>query len=461
MRSTPAFSWRRPSTWPVFGGDGMAAIIARRLLAVVVLFALLDIGFVLVTYARDRDGLSQRLLTIEADEIAGAIVVENGAARFDAARLHRKQIGSAQFAFAIFDGEGKKVAEDGPWALTHTLAPPITSVSSETRRDDHATGFVLRGVRRVSANLSPFWIVMVIEGEGLRPFLPVILDEMGDHVGVPLLPLAFVLLALNVAAVRRTLQPLSKAAGEVESLEPGQIERRLAMPEGPREARRLVGALNDALGRIERGIRALRDFTGDAAHELRTPLAILSMEIDDLPDSPTKQKLRGDLDAMARSVSQMLDMASADALLIDKSAHVELKSVAEEVVAQLTPLALQRQRNLRFIDKGGSTISGHREALGRALRNLIENALNHTPDGGDIDVAVGPGAAISVRDHGPGIPVDKREAALKRFWRADRSASSGSGLGLAIASRIAEAHGGRLEIEDAPGGGALIRMRFD
>ena len=84
----------------------------------------------------------------------------------------------------------------------------------------------------------------------------------------------------------------------------------------------------------------------------------------------------------------------------------------------------------------------------------------HTPAGTSIEVTAGPGAVIAVRDHGPGIPSAKREKVLKRFWRGDRSHGPGSGLGLAIASRIAEAHGGRIEIETARDGGAVIRLRF-
>ncbi|MBU6444403.1 MAG: HAMP domain-containing histidine kinase [Alphaproteobacteria bacterium] len=458
MPASSNFSWNRPSSWPVFGGDGMAAIIARRLLGVALLFALLDIGFVIVSYASDREGLGERLLAIRAEEIADAITVSGDEARFDPGRFSRAASDMATLAFAITDRRSKTVAVIGRWAQPRTQARPIGSLISMTRRDDHADGFVLHGVRRVEVGGQPFWITMEVSGKGLQPFLPVIFDELIEHVVAPLLPLVVLLLALNVVVVRRALQPLAAAVGEVETLQPAQIERRLIVPGEPREVRRLVGALNEALDRIERGIRALRDFTADAAHELRTPLAILSMEVDGLAVSPAKDKLRGDIDAMTRSVSQMLDMASADALLIDGAGSVDLGAVARDTVMQLTPLALLQHRNLRFTDEGAATITGHREALSRALRNLIENALAHTPEGIDVDITAGPGAAITVRDYGPGIPADQRQTAQQRFWRADRSRASGSGLGLAIAGRIAEAHGGRLEIGDAAGGGALIRL---
>ncbi|QXX76588.1 HAMP domain-containing sensor histidine kinase [Methylovirgula sp. HY1] len=447
-----------PSLRQIFVGDGMAAIITRQLLGVVILFALLDIGFVLVTYMRDREGLGQRLLSLQADEIGAAITVAGAQVHFRPARLNREPIGDARVAFAAFDRQGKEIARGGPLELVQALMPPITSVASETRRDDHPNGFILRGVRKIVVQGQPFWIAITVEGQGLRPFWPVIRREMIEHVGVPLMPLASLLLMLNVAVVRRALKPLSMAVAEIEALKPRQIERRLTVPAIPREVRRLVGAMNQALDRIESTIGALRDFTADAAHELRTPLAIMSMEVDALPSSVAKTKLQKDLAATSRLVGQMLDMASADALLISEGATADLNAITSEVVAQLTPLALRKGHSIRFLNKNAPVIAGHAEAIGRAVRNLIENALAYTPEETEIEVSSGPGPVIAVRDYGPGIPLDKRQTALKRFSRGERDVGNGSGLGLAIAQRIAEAHGGAVEIADAPGGGALIRL---
>ncbi|MDE2182220.1 MAG: HAMP domain-containing histidine kinase [Alphaproteobacteria bacterium] len=448
----------KAGAWSIFGGDGMAAIMARRLLAVVVLFALLDIAFVLVTYTSDKEGLGQHLLSLQADEIAEAVESDGAQLHFVPGRLHREPIGSAVLAFAVYERQGREIAVDGPCALAHTLTPPITSVDSETRRDDHAAGFELRGVRREIAAGEPVWVVMVVQGKGLRPFWPVVANEMIQHVGVPLLPLVLLLLTLNVTVVRSTLAPLSAAAHEVEALVPSRIEARLTVPKWPGEVRRLVRAFNNALNRIDGAIAALRNFTADAAHELRTPLAVLSMQADELPAGPAKTKMQDDIAAMTRSVGQMLDMASADALTTASHSTVNLAAISTHVVAQLTPLALDKGRNIVFRDERPASIEGHAEAIGRAVRNLVENALMHTPPATAVEVTAGPGAVITVRDHGPGIPVDKRALVLKRFWRGDRSRAGGSGLGLAIVNRIAEAHGGRIEIGETEGGGASISL---
>lgn len=444
----------------IIGGAGMTAIIARRMFAVVLLFAVLDIGFVLVTYTTDREGLGLHLLSLQAEEIAEAVVLDQGKLQFDPAKLYREPIGRAQLAFAVYDRQGREIVADGPWDMARALTPPITAVTSETRREEHAKGFVLNGVRKEAAAGEPVWVELMVRGEGLRPFWPVIADEIVQHVGVPLLPLVLLLLGLNVTVVYRAVNPLTIAAREADALDPRRIEGRLTMPRSPTEAQRLVGAVNRALDRIEHTVRTLRDFTGDAAHELRTPLAVMSMAVDELPSSPAKAKLQDDVAVMTRSVGQMLDMASADAILIPPGAVADLSAIAAQVVSHLTPLALREHRHIRFIDHHATTVEGHSEAIGRALRNLVENALKHTPDNTAVDVIAGPGAVLAVRDYGPGIPSDKRAMVTKRFWRGDRTRNAGSGLGLAIASRIAEAHSGILEISDAEGGGALIQLRL-
>lgn len=451
---------RLTSLTAIFCGTGMLAIIARRLLAIVLLFTLLEFAYVLATYASDKEGLGQHLISLQAEEIAEALVSGDGRLHLDPAQLYREPIGATQMAFAVYDRQGREIAVDGPWELARTLTPPINSVSTETHREDHARTFVLSGVRRLVAGNQPVWIEIVIRGEGLRPFRPVIVNEMVQHVALPLLPLVLLLLALNVTVVHRAVNPLVTAAREADALDPHRIEGRLSVPASPEEVQRLVGAVNRALDRIENAVRTLREFTADAAHELRTPLMVMSVAVEELPPGPVKAKLQGDVATMTRSVGQMLDLASADALIIPQGAVADLGAIAGKVVAQLTPLALRQNRSIRLIEDNPVPLEGHAEAIGRALRNLIENALKYTPEHTTVDVIAGPGAALAVRDHGPGIADSQRALVLKRFWRGDRSHDGGSGLGLAIANRIAEAHGGGIDVMQAEGGGALVRLRL-
>lgn len=438
--------------------DGLFAQIIRRLITAVVLFALLDIVFVLATYISNVEELGQRLITRQANEIAEAVHAESGTFVYDKSKLERESIGEAKLAFAVYDKGGREITINGSPNLTSGLMPPITSVSEETRRDEYTNSFRLRGIRRIAVDDEFIWVSLVVEGSGLRPFLPVILLEVIDHVALPLIPLSALLLMFNIIAVRRTLRPLTKAIEQIDAIDPREIEQRLEIPVSPREVRHLATAMNAALNRLESAIRSLREFTADTAHELRTPLAIMTMEVEQLPEGAGKTKLQNDLDGMTRLVAQMLDMAYADALLLPEDAKADLSQVAHHVITQLTPLALRLKKGIIFDDANHHVINGHAEAIGRALRNVIENALAHTPVDTDVTVSIGTDARLLVRDHGPGIPAEQRDASLHRFWRGERKKTSGAGLGLAIAARIAKAHGGHLEIDAAEGGGAIVSL---
>ncbi len=221
----------------------------------------------------------------------------------------------------------------------------------------------------------------------------------------------------------------------------------------------LVRAINRALDRLAQAIHALRRFTADAAHELRTPLAAMMLTIERLPQSPEHRQLAEDAESMKRLIAQMLDLARADALDEARDGRTDLQELASRVAADLAPLALEQGRSLRYHNAGSSIVQGRKELLERALRNVVENALAHSPSGGEVEVIVGPAPAVQVIDQGPGIPAELREKVFERFWRDERR-SRGAGLGLAIAKRIMGACGGSISIGDAPGGGALVTLEF-
>lgn len=441
-----------------FQKDGLFSQIFRRLLVAVILFTLVEVVFVLSMYINNVADLDQRLLSRQAQEISHAIRYQQSQLIYDKSRIIREHAHNAKLAFAVYDKNGQEILINGPYDMRPTLMPPITSVSQETRRDDFSNGFRLRGIRKLDVDGQSIWVSLVIEGEGFKPFFPVLLNEVIDHVAIPLIPLSSLLLFFNIVAVRRTLRPLASALEQINSINPKEIDYRLEVPSSPTEVKDLVTAMNGALGRIESAIRSLREFTADTAHELRTPLAIMTMEVDKLPDESSRIKLKKDLDGMTRLVTQMLDMAYADALIIPDSSKANLVEVASGVISQITPLAIKSNKGIILQAEGVVEINGHAEALGRALRNIIENALAHTPENSNVEVSVLSSGVISVRDFGAGIPVDKREESLNRFWRGARKKTNGAGLGLAIARRIAESHGGKIILGEAPDGGALVTV---
>lgn len=203
-----------------------------------------------------------------------------------------------------------------------------------------------------------------------------------------------------------------------------------------------------------------RIFAMNVGHDLRTPLAVLSANIDNLDDKKTALSLRRDLQAMSRSVEQLLDATKWEKPEIRHSDRVDLSKVAHDVVSDLALNAIRAGRHLEL--KGADRpvwVSGLEEPMGIAFRNLVENAIQYVPRDTGVIVEVDKSGAVLVIDVGPGIPASVKEGLLNPQVRFDRRGPS-SGLGLSIVQRIAEAHGTRLSIEDKEGGGTVCRLDF-
>jgi signal transduction histidine kinase len=301
-----------------------------------------------------------------------------------------------------------------------------------------------------------------IDTRGDEGWLAVLGRELDEELMPVLLPTLLAALVIGALTLQDGLKPLQRLARAAAGITPTASERRLPLHGLPRELAPLVGAINAALDRLDEGVRAQRDFTADAAHQLRTPLAILMAHLDTLGNRSEAAALRDDVARMSRLVEQLLQVAELEALTLKPDERADLSQLAVEVAEVLAPLALARRRDIAVI--GGEApvfVHGNHDSLHQALRNLAENALNHTREGTAVEITVEAAPPrLSVRDHGPGVAAIDRDKLFKRFWRADRTSGRGAGLGLAIVQRIAAAHGARVELADAPGGGARFTIAF-
>src|SRR5262249_27038977 len=140
---------------------------------------------------------------------------------------------------------------------------------------------------------------------------------------------------------------------------------------------------------------------------------------------------------------------------------VDLNEVASSVVATMAPWAIAKKRSVGFVGaKGPSRVQANSAAIADAIRNLVENAVLHSPSGGEVTVTGQPGARVSVADRGCGVPLDDRERIFDRFWRGKWPKTAGAGLGLAIVRETMKAHGGEVVVSENPGGGALFTLAF-
>ncbi len=266
-------------------------------------------------------------------------------------------------------------------------------------------------------------------------------------------------LLIGVWTVKQGLRPVRDASAAAAAIGPARPGARLPETGLPAEIAPLVSAVNQALARLEAALAAQRRFVGEAAHTLRTPLAVLMARLDGLQDSTEAELLRQDADRMARLVGQMLQMARIDGMSLDITERVDLRAVAMEAISALAPLAVNRGLHLALTGAPAGPIRGNNAALVVALQNLIENALGYAPPGTTVEVELTNGNILRVLDRGPGVPEPERATIFERFRRGRVPAGgTGAGLGLAIVAEIAAAHGGSAHVAAREGGGAAFEL---
>ena len=267
-----------------------------------------------------------------------------------------------------------------------------------------------------------------------------------------------------------TLRPLNRVAREVRARDAGSLE---PLPAGglPEELAPLVQALNALLARLGQSLSLQREFIADAAHELRTPLTALRLQLQLLQragDAGARDaalaSLTEGIDRATRLVEQLLALARAErGAPIAARERLRLAEPVSRALALLAPLAAERGGTIETELAEAPLIVGAPDEILALARNLIENALRHTPSGTRVRVQVGggpAGAELVIDDAGPGIAPAERERAFDRFWRRSGEDSPGSGLGLAIARGIAQRHGASLSLLDSPLGGLRVRVGF-
>ncbi|OSI26424.1 two-component sensor histidine kinase [Bradyrhizobium canariense] len=334
------------------------------------------------------------------------------------------------------------------------------------------TGTAAAAPPPLSETISGAGVTRTVDGKVIRirvaedlAHRDVIIDDIVSNffrrVGWITIPILLVLLGIDIIIFRRAVAPLWKASEEASNIGPARTDIRLPTEQIPREIMPLVTAVNQALDRLEDGFRVQRQFTADAAHQLRTPLAILRTRIETLGDGAARHALHADIEGMSRIVAQLLEIAELDTLVLDPGETADLRAVCAEVVGSIAPLAIAQHKDIALRGTEAPVlIHGNSVMLQRAIFNLAENAIKFTAKDTSVDVEVSEDGAVRVRDCGPGIAEAERELIFHRFWRADRQRSDGAGLGLSIVRAVADDHAATVAVDNLPGGGAQFTLRF-
>ena len=293
---------------------------------------------------------------------------------------------------------------------------------------------------------------------------------MDVYAGYLLTPLVYSLPFMLLPAwfiVRVGLRPLRTLADAIGQRSASDLT---ALPQSPyRELAPLTGAINTLMARLAERLAREREFLGDAAHELKTPLSVIQINAQLLAShctTTTSERARkagdGLRDGVARAtrtVHQLLALERARAEHGDDAPRpLDLLELLRERLAQAAPLALQRAVDIELATQAACVLPLHDESIIAMLDNVIDNAIRYSPDGGRIAVALaqtGRGALLSIADQGPGVAPALRRKVFERFYRIPGQDSHGSGLGLSIAERAAARNGATIRLEDGPDGRGL------
>ncbi len=286
---------------------------------------------------------------------------------------------------------------------------------------------------------------------------------------IPIAILASLLAGLiGYGIARRGLAPIGRMTDEADEIESSNLSRRLSAPNRMDEVGHLARTLNGMLERLDAAIARERAFSADASHELRTPLAILRAEVElarqESKDVSTRAALQSALeeaDRLAGLIDDLLVLARADADRVGGRRPIDLGELARAVMERFGTLAAKQ--GVRLDARGSAVVVGDARGIERALSNLLDNSLRHTPDGGRVQIEIEHregGGRVIVEDTGPGVPEAELGRLFERFARIDgsRHQAGGAGLGLAIVAAVAAAHGGRVTARNGSEGGLVVSL---
>lgn len=444
-----------------------------RLAITAFLSVLLLIAVVAVRYSSASDNVQRIAMNVLAETVAREML----------------RGGTIPALFAKYpESYGFRALDRSRLTLARTLAAanvgviPTNSLYGE-EADHNTEPRLVEGLRRFDATFAagglvtwvytlrhqghplPLWIQVAMRGDPAHLWRSSLLDELVDHVLLPAMVIIPTLGLTLFMATRRALEPLHRIAERARrlglALADGVSIEPLSETGLVREFQDLVSSFNAVLHRLDRSLALQGQFTSDAAHELRTPLAVMRLEVSNLPPGESRRRLAEQIDNLAARVTQLLHFARAEETVSERMAPLDLVEVARSVTMELAAEAVLKSRFVAFLAPAEPVaVRGHAELISIAVRNLIENALRFAPRDSEVVVEVGADRTVVVSDHGPGVEDADKHMVFQRFWRGRTETSEGSGIGLALVKRVAELHHGGVSVRDNVGGGAIFTLRL-
>lgn len=363
-------------------------------------------------------------------------------------------------AYRVLDASGQVVLSSAP-DVAFWPDPGAESMLKPGRFEFQHDGVEMRGATESVQRDGKVWYVQFAIS---KRFLRLMYQEFAlpfTGAGLTLFTLVLLLVfgPFVYVTLRYALEPVRKLSDAAAGISPQSLHVRLDTRAVPGEIAPIVDSFNRVLDRLEQGYRIQQEFLSTAAHELKTPLALIRAQVELSPPSAEGGMLLQDVEHMSRQVQQLLLLAEASEVQNYRPTSVDMHEVLHQTAGYLHRMA--DAADVR-IELPPQTVAVHwladRGALFTLLKNLLENAIQHAPAGTAVGVEVD-GACLTVRDRGPGVPDDQLANIFVRFWRGHHRRDKGAGLGMAICLEIARAHGWTLTASPAQPGLRVVLQR--
>ncbi len=425
-------------------------LIARQLILQFVAITAAAIGFVVFFVNSGLDGMYADETVVEVvteaivRDAAGTVVVEPTAAL----TALRQEAPDLWFAARLDSGEVVSFGQV-PTQLA-ALVPYLDQFSSADLRGQLAPFTLSAVVRQASGSVGD---MNIIAHGRVQPFSALIITASNVVAISIFVALALISMLATPWIVKRALAGIVKTADQTRGIDADRRGVRLSEQDVPREIGPLVRGFNEALDRLDEGYARQHRFIASAAHELRTPIAVLRMKIE-AADDPGLRALLPDVARLANLSEQLLDLHRLDDGT--PAERIDLAALARSVAADLAPLLIAAGKTIEVIAEQPGTMVGNPGSISRALSNLVQNASEHGGDHVRIRIR---GTSVAVEDNGPGIPQDEHERVFEPFHRL-RPRAAGAGLGLTLVRQIVDHHHGRISLGSAACGGTIVTLVF-
>ncbi|WP_038360905.1 ATP-binding protein [Bosea sp. 117] len=436
----------------------LVGIVARRILLFAAIAMVAQLAAVLWEYGRDPQNLARLMLERETHALAGGLTVQGSRLGYELPPALAERYGheGSGYVARLRTPSGVILFSQCDASCTeHFLPLDVNPPDFWLRNLPAGPALSFAGGQTIATGGHIVFIEVAIGGDPEHAVWGVLADEAIAHMVVPMsLTLVFVLGA-TLLSIRSALAPVAAAAAEADRLDPAASHAAFDTDGMPREIAQFARAVNRSYARLRELMQSQKLFTSAIAHEIRTPLAVISLELERI-DHPRARLALEEVAELSRFVDQIVALARLEAVDTAERAPIALDALLEEVVASIAGWVYGHGASIALEAGAGGTVSGHDALLKDAVRNLVENAVRHGGPGVAIVVAAPEPGLIRVNDDGRGpAATGERPGGTGYYKRA-----GGLGIGLEIVRRIAALHGGSFELRPALGRGAVAEIRL-